>query len=101
MASFDELETLAAKVDRDFRELRDRAATASARTVAEEVAGGAGVVRVGLNGALVGVELDPAQMGWLDERRLGPMLVAAVRAAEARARQERDALLATPEGTGR
>jgi DNA-binding protein YbaB len=101
MATFAELEALAAQVDREFRERRQRAASLGERTVQEEVAGGIGVVTVGLNGRLVAVELDPRRLHLLDERRLGPQLLVAVRAAEAKAEHTRTALLDTPGGTPR
>jgi hypothetical protein len=72
----------------------DRPASLSERTVAEEVAGGTGVVRVA-------VEFDPNRLYLLDERRWGPQLVAAVQAAEANAQHTRKALLYTSGGTQR
>jgi DNA-binding protein YbaB len=98
VASFAELENLAAEVDRNFRELRQRAAALTGRTVEEKVAGGAGVVRVGMGGELMAIEFDPFDLRMLDERRLGPMIVEAVHAAEVKARRTRKALLAGPEG---
>lgn len=80
---------------------RDSAVNLSERTVQEEVAGGIGVVTVDLDGRLVAVEFDPNRLYLLDERRLGPQLVAAVEVAETNARHARKALLNTSGGSPR
>ncbi|SEQ14017.1 hypothetical protein SAMN05216188_102192 [Lentzea xinjiangensis] len=90
MASLTELENLVAERTREFRALKQRAA--EQKVVGEPVAG-AGLVQVDTAGRLVGVEFDLRKVRSLDERRLGRLLVDAIRAAETKAAAVRDVLL--------
>jgi hypothetical protein len=101
MVSSGEFDGLARQVDREFHNRRDRAVGLGEHTVQEEVAGGIGAVTVDLDGRLVAVEFDPNRLYLLDERRLGPQLVAAVEVAQANAKRTRQALLDTSGGTQR
>lgn len=90
MASLNELENLVAERTREFRALKHKAA--DHKVIGEQVAG-AGLVQVDTTGQLIGIEFDLERLRSLDERRLGHLLVDAIRAAEAKAAMVRDVLL--------
>lgn len=91
MASLNELEILVAERTREFRALKEKAA--KSKVIGEPVAGGVGLVQVDITGGLVGIEFDQERLRSLDERRLGRLLVDAIRAAEAKAATVREVLL--------
>lgn len=90
MASLNELENLVAERTREFRALKQKAA--EHKVIGESVAG-AGLVQVDTAGQLVGIEFDQEKLRSLDERRLGRLLVDAIRAAESKAATVRQVLL--------
>lgn len=92
-----ELEILVAERTREFHALRERAAEAAGKVIGEPVAGGAGLVQVDTTGQLAGIEFDLEKLRSLDERRLGRLLVDAIRTAETKAAAVREVLLG--EGT--
>jgi DNA-binding protein YbaB len=91
MASLNELEALVAERTREFRALQEKAA--ESKVIGEPVAGGVGLVQVDITGGLVGIEFDLERLRSLDERRLGRLLVDAIRAAETKAATVREVLL--------
>lgn len=93
MASLNELENLVAERKRDFMALQQTSAEVAAKVIGEPVAGGVGLVQVDITGQLTGIEFDQERLRSLDERRLGPQLVEAIRAAEAKAATVRNVLL--------
>lgn len=91
MPSMQEIEDFVAEVERNTARATERAHGWKAVRIVEAIEGRLGRVVVDGYGVLHAVELDGDGLRFIDEQRLGPAVLDAIRRAERRAEEKRAA----------
>ncbi|MGW0518877.1 YbaB/EbfC family nucleoid-associated protein [Crossiella sp. NPDC003009] len=93
MRSLREIQDDLAAAERRLAQVKAWAATATSTLVSQDIGNQLGRVVVNALGGLQSVELDPEGLAYTNGRALGRAVVAAVRAAEDKARARREEVL--------